>query len=41
MDETEDFAAPDAGEPLADFPDPAFGETDAEDDETPDDDEPD
>ena len=35
------FPPPDAGEEIADDPDPAFGETSDEDAETPDDDEPD
>jgi hypothetical protein len=35
------FPVPDAGEELADGPDPAFGETDDDEDETPHDDEPD
>ena len=35
-----DFPPPDAGLEIADEPDPAFGETDADDSETPDDDEP-
>jgi len=41
-DEAETFPPPDAGEEIADEPDPAFGECDDDDDiETPDDDEPD
>ncbi|HEV7805895.1 MAG TPA: hypothetical protein VGO80_08755 [Solirubrobacteraceae bacterium] len=35
------FPPPDAGEEIADEPDPAFDETDDDDAETPDDDEPD
>ncbi len=35
-----DFPPPDAGQEIADEPDPAFGETDAYDGEMPDDDEP-
>ncbi|HEX8158341.1 MAG TPA: hypothetical protein VF526_13235 [Solirubrobacteraceae bacterium] len=45
MDDEDDaatsFPPPDAGEEIADEPDPAFGETDADDAETPDEDEPD
>jgi hypothetical protein len=37
----ESFPPPDAGEEIADVPDPAFDETDEYDAETPDDDEPD
>jgi hypothetical protein len=36
MDETDAaFGPPDAGEELADIPDPAYGETDDDEDETP------
>ena len=39
-EEVVDFPPPDAGLEIADEPDPAVGETDADDAETPDDDEP-